>query len=77
MVDGETKNEMSLPKITQCHLLPFTSLLHRIKYAIFHPFANEAVTCIMTALTGRSTNDTCQCTPQFSKNVFLEMTKPP
>jgi len=24
-----TKNEMSLPMITQCHLLPFTSLLRR------------------------------------------------
>ena len=47
---------MSLPMITQCHLLPFTSLLRRIKYAVFHPFANEAVTCIVTALKGRSTN---------------------
>jgi len=60
---------MSLPITTQCHLLPFTNLLGRIKYAVFHPFVNEAVTCIVTALTGRNTYDTRQCTPQFSKNV--------
>ena len=47
---------MSLPITTQRHLLPLTNLLRRIKYAVSHPFANEAVTCIVTALTGRSTN---------------------